>query len=104
MALRGHGALLDHPFLTAEAADWLVARGAKLVGMDNSTPDQAPHYRRKDYDLPVHNTLLSHGVLIAEHVTNMTALAGQRVEIMFLGLNIAGSDGAPARVIARPAG
>jgi kynurenine formamidase len=94
----------EHPFLTAEAADWLVARGAKLVGMDNSTPDQAPHYRRKDYDFPVHNTLLSNGVLIAEHVTNMTPLAGQRVEIMFLGLNIAGSDGAPARVIARPAG
>lgn len=93
----------EHPFLTAEAADWLVARGAKLVGMDNSTPDQAPHYRRKDYDFPVHNTLLSHGVLIAEHVTNMTALAGRRVEIMFLGLNIAGSDGAPARVVARPA-
>ena len=93
----------EHPFLTAEAADWLVARGAKLVGMDNSTPDQAPHYRRKDYDFPVHNTLLSHGVLIAEHVTNMTALAGRRVEIMFLGLNIAGSDGAPARVD-RPAG
>jgi kynurenine formamidase len=93
----------EHPFLTAEAADWLVARGAKLVGMDNSTPDQAPHYRRNDYDFPVHNTLLSNGVLIAEHVTNMTPLADRRVEIMFLGLNIAGSDGAPARVIARPA-
>jgi kynurenine formamidase len=92
----------EHPFLTAEAADWLVARGAKLVGMDNSTPDQAPHYRRQDYDFPVHNTLLSNGVLIAEHMTNMTPLAGRRVEIMFLGLNIAGSDGAPARVIARP--
>jgi kynurenine formamidase len=92
----------EHPFLTGEAAEWLVAKGAKLVGMDNSTPDQAPHYRRKDYDFPVHNTLLSHGVLIAEHVTNMTALAGQRVEVMFLGLNIADSDGAPARVVARP--
>jgi kynurenine formamidase len=72
--------------------------------MDNSSPDQAHHYRAKDYDSPVHNTLLSHGVLIAEHLTNMTALAGQRAEIMFLGINIVGSDGAPARVIARPCG
>jgi kynurenine formamidase len=35
-------------------------------------------------------------------MTNLTVLAGQRVEIMFLGINIVGSDGAPARVVARP--
>ena len=94
----------DHPYLTAEAAEWLVAQGARIVGMDNSSPDQAHHYRAKDYDSPVHNTLLSHGVLIAEHLTNMTALAGQRVEIMFLGINIVGCDGAPARPVARTVG
>ena len=93
---------LDHPFLTAKAADWLVAQGAKILGMDNSSPDQAHHYRAKDYDSPVHNTLLSNGVLIAEHLTNMTGLANRRVEVMFLAINIAGSDGAPARPIARP--
>jgi kynurenine formamidase len=49
----------------------------------------------------VHYTLLSQGVLIAEHVTNLEQLAGQRAEIMFLGLNIAGSDGAPVRPVAR---
>jgi kynurenine formamidase len=92
----------EHPFLTGEASDWLVAQGAKIVGMDNSSPDQAAHYRRADYDFPVHNTLLSNGVLVAEHLTNMTPLAGRRVEIMFLAINIAGSDGAPARPIARP--
>jgi arylformamidase len=91
----------DHPFLTGEASDWLVARGAKLVGMDNSSPDQASHYRSKNYEFPVHNTLLSNGVLIAEHLTNMSQLADRRVEIMFLAINIAGSDGAPARPIAR---
>ncbi len=93
---------LDHPFLSPEAADWLVEQGAKIVGMDNSSPDQAHHYRPKDYASPVHNTLLSNGVLIAEHLTNLTALAGRRVEIMFLAINIAGSDGAPARPVARP--
>jgi kynurenine formamidase len=35
-------------------------------------------------------------------MTNLEALAGRRVEVMFLGLNVVGSDGAPARVIARP--
>jgi kynurenine formamidase len=92
----------EHPWLTGEAAEWLVAHGAKLVGIDASSPDTAPHYRAADFRHPVHNTLLSHGVPIAEHMTNLTPLSGRRVEIMFLALNIAGSDGAPARVVARP--
>jgi kynurenine formamidase len=94
----------EHPFLSPQAAQWLVERGAKIVGVDSSTPDMAAHYRPKDFDFPVHNTLLSNGVLIAEHMTNLSPLAGRRVEVMFLALNIAGSDGAPARVIARPVG
>ena len=46
-------------------------------------------------------SLLSNGVLIAEHLTELTPLAGNRVEIMFLPINIAGCDGGPARAIAR---
>lgn len=92
----------DHPVLTAEASNWLIAHGAKLVGVDSSSPDEASHYRSADFDYPVHRTLLSNGVLIAEHLTNLTVLAGQRLEIMFLGINIVSSDGAPARVVARP--
>jgi len=57
--------------------------------------------RPADFAFPVHYTLLSQGVLIAEHVTNLEQLAGHRAEIMFLGLNIAGSDGAPVRPVAR---
>jgi kynurenine formamidase len=92
----------DHPVLTAEASEWLVAQGAKLVGVDSSSPDEAVHYRSKDFNYPVHRTLLSHGVLVAEHLTNLSTLAGRRLEIMFLGINIVSSDGAPARVVARP--
>jgi arylformamidase len=91
-----------HACLTADAAQWLVAHGAKLVGVDFATPDLAANQRSPDFAFPVHYTLLSRGVLIAEHVTNVAGLAGQRAEIMFLGLNIAGSDGVPARVVARP--
>jgi len=94
----------EHPFLTGEASDWLAGQGAKLVGVDSSSPDQASHYRSKDYDFPVHNILLGNGVLIAEHLTNLTVLAGKRVEIMFLGINFVGFDGAPARPIARAIG
>jgi arylformamidase len=92
---------MRHACLTAEAAEWLVGQGAKIVGVDFATPDLAADRRQADFAFPVHYTLLSQGVLIAEHVTNLEALAGHRAEIMFLGLNIAGSDGAPVRAVAR---
>jgi kynurenine formamidase len=94
---------MRHASLTGEAAEWLVRQGARIVGVDFATPDLAASRRTPDFAFPVHYTLLSHGVLIAEHVTNLEALAGHRAEIMFLGLNIAGSDGAPVRAVARAA-
>lgn len=92
-----------HAAISPEAAEWLVRQGAKIVGVDFSTPDLAAHRRTPEFDFPVHHTLLGSGVLIAEHMTNLDPLAGQRIECLFLGLNVAGSDGAPARVVARPA-
>jgi kynurenine formamidase len=94
---------MQHASLTGEAAAWLVMQGAKVVGVDFATPDLAAHLRPADFAFPVHYTLLSQGVLIAEHVTGLATLAGRRAEIMFLGLNIAGSDGAPVRAVARVA-
>lgn len=94
---------MQHACLTGEAAAWLVKNGAKIVGVDFSTPDLAALRRPPDFAFPVHYTLLSQGVLIAEHVTNLEPLAGKRAEFMFLGLNIAGSDGAPVRAVARVA-
>ena len=62
---------MNHASLTAEAAEWLVKRGAKIVGVDFATPDLAARLRPPDFAFPVHYTLLSQGVLIAEHVTNL---------------------------------
>ncbi len=92
---------MRHACISGEAADWLARRGAKIVGVDFATPDLAAARRPADFAFPVHYTLLSRGVLIAEHVTNLELLSGRRAEIMFLGLNIAGSDGAPVRAVAR---
>ena len=92
----------DHPSLSIDAAQWLVDHQVKLLGVDFSTPDLTAHKRPQSFTWPVHQILLSRGVLVAEHLTNLRALANQRVEAMFLAIPIAGSDGAPARVIARP--
>ncbi len=92
-----------NPSLSAHAANWLVKQGAKLVAVDFRSPDAAHEARWEGWNYPVHYALLGQGVLIAECVRNVRPLAGQRVEAAFLGLNIQGSDGAPARVVARPA-
>ncbi|MEJ8572376.1 cyclase family protein [Microbaculum marinum] len=92
----------DHAHLSPEAAEWLVAHGAKIVGVDFSTPDLTAHLRPENFQFPVHHILLGRGVLIAEHMTNLEPLSGRRIETMFMAVNIGGSDGAPARVVARP--
>jgi len=93
-----------HPSFSPAAARWLVQRQIKLLAVDFVTPDLAIDRRPPGFDWPVHHILLSHGVLIAENLTNLRPLSGRRVEVMFLALNIEAADGAPARVVARAAG
>ena len=94
----------QQPSLSLTAAEWLVEHGVKLLGIDFTTPDLAINRRPPDFHWPVHHILLSQGVLIAEHLTNLRPLCGVRVEVMCMALNIEGADGAPARVVARPLG
>jgi kynurenine formamidase len=91
----------QHPSLSEGAARWLVAKQVKLLAIDFATPDLAIEKRSSTFTFPVHRTLLGSGILIAENLTNLDQLAGQRVTIMLLAPKIVGSDGAPARVIAR---
>jgi kynurenine formamidase len=59
----------DHPFLTAQAADWLVANGAALVGIDCNNIDDTRVRTR-----PVHTILLGADIPICEHMTNLERL------------------------------
>ncbi|WP_082847828.1 cyclase family protein [Bradyrhizobium sp. DOA9] len=91
----------QHPYLSLEAARWLVDRKVKLVAVDTATPDLPFDLRSVDFSFPVHCLLLKDGVLISEQVANLRQLAGKRVEFLFCPLSIEGCDGAPARVLAR---
>ena len=99
----GRPAYDDHPWLSAAAATWLADRQVGLIGIDLPTPDlPVPRRPGEGFGWPVHKILLSRGVLIAEHLTGLAPLAGQRVEIIIGAINIKGADGAPARILARP--
>ncbi len=89
-----------HPCLSQDAADWLVDMKIRLLAVDTATPDLAFDRRGESFDFPIHRTLLKHGVLIAEQIANLEALAGKRAYFMFLPVPILGCDGAPARVLA----
>ena len=94
----------QHPSLAQSASDWLVDHRVKLLAIDFATPDLAVHRRLEGFDFPAHRTLLSNGVLIAENLTRLDQLMDGRIELMLLPIPIEGSDGAPARIIARPHG
>ena len=59
----------DHPYLTAAAADWLVAGGAAFVGIDSHNIDDTAKRGR-----PVHTKLLGANIPIGEHLANLAAL------------------------------
>ena len=89
-----------HPYLSDEAARWLLDRRVKMVGVDFFSADLPVPRRPKDFDWPVHHLLLGNGILIAENLANLTAVAGRRLTIGAFPLKIKGGDGAPARIFA----
>ena len=85
----------DHPFLTAEAAQLLVNRGAALVGIDSYNIDDTRTRSR-----PVHSTLLGEGVLICEHMTNLGALPDEGFSFTAAPPKIEGMGTFPVRAFA----
>jgi kynurenine formamidase len=59
----------EHPYLTADAVDWLVTQGAALVGIDSVNIDDTRGGER-----PAHSTLLAAGIPIVEHLTGLDRL------------------------------
>jgi arylformamidase len=82
--------------LSVDAADWLIAKGVRLVGIDYLSID-APG----DADLPVHRALLANEVVIVESL-NLRQVPEGHYQLVCLPMKVGGSEGAPARVILLP--
>jgi kynurenine formamidase len=89
-----------HPYLSVDAALWLVERRVKLCCFDLPTPDQPEEGRPAGFDWPVHHALLEGGVLIAEHAANLDRVAGRRFQAFALPIPFVGGDGSPVRLVA----
>jgi kynurenine formamidase len=115
----------DHPWLTTDVAERLLALGVRVVGTDTMSPDQSPmpipsavgsnggdqmvtEGEGPITDYGFHLSLLGAGGLIVENLTNLdTLLTAQdaakpdtEVIVSLLPLKITGCDGAPVRAVA----
>jgi kynurenine formamidase len=92
---RSDAYLQNHPFLTGDAARLLVQGGAILVGIDSHNIDDTRGRSR-----PVHSMLLSAGVVICEHMTNLGALPDQGFVFTAVPPKITGMGSFPVRAFA----
>ncbi len=85
----------DAPFLTRDAAEWLVAHGAALVGIDSINVDSTADGTR-----PVHTALLRAGVPIVEHLCGLDRLPDDGFRFHGAPPRIAGMTSFPVRAYA----
>jgi kynurenine formamidase len=90
----------DHPYLSRDAARWLVRRRVRLLAMDTPMPDNPKDGANAAEDSPVHKILLGQGIILVEYLTNLAALRRSEVELLVLPLKVRDGDGAPARCVA----
>lgn len=82
----------DHPFLTEEAVQVLVAGGAALVGIDSVNIDDTTIDTR-----PAHSGLLAAGIPIVEHLTGLADLVGRDFTFTAVPLRVRGLGTWPVR-------
>jgi kynurenine formamidase len=84
-----------HPFLAADAAEALVARGAALVGIDSLNVDDVAGGER-----PVHSALLAARIPIVEHLTGLAALPRAGFRFFAVPVKVVGMGTFPVRAFA----
>ncbi len=90
----------ENPFLTQEAADWLVSQKITAVGVDFAidNPDQSSLPLQKKF--PIHRTFLNNGIPHIENLCNLELIDRDEFLLVALPLKLYRCNGAPARAIA----
>ncbi|WDT71831.1 MAG: cyclase family protein [Candidatus Manganitrophus sp.] len=88
----------DFVYISAAAAQFLVQRQVRTVGIDYLSVGGYVHDA-----VETHRILLGAGIWLIEGL-NLSAVKPGAYELVCLPLRVAGADGAPARAILRPRG
>jgi arylformamidase len=81
-----------HPFLTADAAEYLAEAGAALVGIDSYNIDDID-----DRSRPVHSILLRHAIPIVEHLCRLGELPDHGFKFFAVPVKVKGFGTFPVR-------
>ena len=88
----------DYTYLTEDAADYLVSKKVRAVGIDFLSVEKF-----KATEHVVHKTLLGNGIFIIESLSNaLNQFVGQRILMICMPIKLRDGDGAPSRVVAVP--
>lgn len=97
----GSNAFFDRwPWVTAQAAQYLVDRGVIFLAMDTPSPDDPQGDTGYGMPSPIHDIFLQNKVVLVEYLNRTLELPNTTVRITALPLKVKGVDGFPARVIA----
>jgi kynurenine formamidase len=88
-----------HPFLTGDAAKFLVESGVKLVGIDSYNIDDTADLHR-----PVHTALLRNNIPIVEHMTGLGGLPHERFQFFAVPPKVRAFGTFPVRAFAATRG
>ena len=90
----------DYTYLTGDAADYLVSKGVRAVGIDFLSVEKF-----KAAEPAVHKKLLGNGIFIVESLSSaLNQFVGKRILMICMPIKLENGDGAPARVVAVPIG
>jgi kynurenine formamidase len=81
-----------HPFLTKDAAEYLLEAGVTLVGIDSLNIDDTAELSR-----PVHSLLLAAEVPIVEHLRGLGELPGEGFRFFAVPVKVKGMGTFPVR-------
>jgi kynurenine formamidase len=93
-------AYLDHPFLSQDAAERIVAAGVRTVAIDAMSVDETDPPGGKPGSFAAHDVLLGASGAIVENLTNLEAVDFADPLLSVLPIRLADADGAPVRAVA----
>ncbi len=95
----GTARYLDHPYLTQDAAGFLVERGVRTVGVDCPSPDETPHGDHQGGGWAAHRVILGVGGTIIENLCHLDRIDFAMPWFCAFPIRLASDDGAPVRAV-----
>lgn len=93
----------DYPFLSLEAAEYLIKKGVELIATDTPSLDDSRIKLQgsvlgSEEDSPVHKIILRNNLVLVEYIANLDKVNDfDGWNIIVMPIRVKGGDGAPAR-------